>query len=302
MKELNLKCIGQSVSRIDEYEKVTGAAQYVDDLEFGPNLLYAEIVESPHPHALIKKIDTAAAKRTPGVVAVFTGKDFPFKFGLYMKDRYVLAQDRVRFVGEQVAAVVARCPKAAKRAAQKVKVTYKALPHIFDQMKAIRKKPEILIHPDLGNYPHVPWFFPKGGTNIAHWRKVRKGNVEKGFAEADVVLEDTYYVPRYAHCCMEGHIAVGQVDHSGRMTVWSSSQSPYTQRHLFAECFAPMGFSHKDIRVITPYIGGGFGGKAGVTMEILAAAFATKLPGYAVKVRWRRDKEFYNPNMRRAVE
>lgn len=295
-----LKVVGTSPPRIDEKDKVTGAAQYVDDLEFGPNLLYAEVIESPHPHALINKIDISGAKKVPGVVTVVTGKDFPYKFGLYMKDRYIMAQDRVRFVGEQVAAVIARDPKTAKRAAKLVKVDYKPIPPVFDQMEAIKKNPT-LIHPELGEYPHVPWFFPQAGTNIAHWRKVRKGDVEKGFAEADLILEDTYRVPRYAHCCLETHIAVGKLDGSGRLTVWTSSQSPHTQRHLFAEALAPLGFNHKDIRVITPYIGGGFGGKAGVTMEILAAAFATRVKGSPVKIRWRRDQEFYNTYMRQRV-
>ncbi|HNV71773.1 MAG TPA: xanthine dehydrogenase family protein molybdopterin-binding subunit, partial [Candidatus Ozemobacteraceae bacterium] len=98
--------VGKSVERVDSLEKVTGAAQYVDDINFGPDLLHAEIVESPHAHALIKSIDTSAAEKVPGVVKVVTGKDFPVKFGMYMKDRYIFAIDRVRFIGEQVAAVV----------------------------------------------------------------------------------------------------------------------------------------------------------------------------------------------------
>ena len=122
------KVVGHSFPRIDGKEKITGAAQYVDDLEFGPNLLYAEIIESPHPSALIKGIDTSKAEKVPGVITVITGKDFPYKFGLYMQDRYILAQDRVRFVGEQVAAVIARDPKIAKRAAKLVKVDYEPTP------------------------------------------------------------------------------------------------------------------------------------------------------------------------------
>jgi len=295
------RVVGHSYPRIDGKEKITGAAQYVDDIEFGPNLLYAEIVESPHPSALIKGIDARAAKKVPGVGAVVTGKDFPYKFGLYMQDRYILAQDRVRFVGEQVAAVIARDPKTARRAARLVKVDYKPLKPVFDQVRALKDR-KTLIHPDLGDYEHVPWFFPRGGTNIAHHRKIRRGDLKQAFEESDVVLEDVYHVPRYAHCCLEGHIAVGLCDHSGRLTVWSSSQSPHTQRHLFVGALQELGFSHKDVRVITPYIGGGFGGKAGVTMEILAAAFATKTRGMPVKVRWRRDQEFYNTYMRQAVE
>ena len=122
-----LKFVGTSPSRIDGLDKITGAATYVDDLAFGPDLLHAEVVESPYAHALIKSIDTSAAEKVPGVVRVVTGKDFPYRFGLYMQDRFIFPTDRVRFVGEQVAAVVARDAKTAKRAAKLVKVVYKEL-------------------------------------------------------------------------------------------------------------------------------------------------------------------------------
>lgn len=296
----NLKYVGADVPRIDGLDKVSGAARYVDDLDFGPNLLHAEIVESPYAHAEILGIDTSRAEKVPGVVKVVTGKDFPFTFGLYMKDRYIFAQDRVRFVGEQVAAVIARTPQAAKRAAKLVKVRYKPLPYVLDLREALKEN-AVLVHPNLGNYKHVPWFFPKADTNIAHWRKIRKGDWEKGFSEADLVLEDTYTVPRYAHCAIEPHVIVGLYDYSGRMTLWSASQSPYTQRNLFAEALAPFGLSHLDVRVITPYVGGGFGGKAGVSMEILGAALATVVRGHPVKVRWSRAQEFYNTYQRQGV-
>ena len=295
-----LKYIGKSVTRIDGKEKISGAAVFADDIDFGPTLLFAQIVESTKAHALIKNIDTSEAEKIEGVVAVFTGKDFPFKFGLYMKDRFVFAQDRVRFIGEQVAAVVARDAKTAKLAAKFVKVEYDELPEVLDQMKAIEPNATVL-HPELGDYPHVPWFFPKANTNIAHHRKTRKGNLDKGFADADYVLEDTYFVPRYAHCAIEFHSAIGKVDYSGRLTVWASSQSPNTQRNLFAEALSSLGFTHKDVRVIAPYVGGGFGGKAGVTMEILAAALATKLKGSPVKILWSREQEFYNTYQRLGV-
>ena len=196
-----------------------------------------------------------------GVVKVVTGKDFPHHFGLYMQDRYIFPQDRVRFVGEQVAAVIARDLNTAKKAAELVKVEYEPLPAIFDPVEALRDDAP-RIHQDLGDYSHVPWFFPQGGSNIAHLRKVRKGNIEQGFAEADLVLEDTYRVPRYAHCCIEVHGATGLYDHAGRLTVWSASQSPHTQRHIFAEVLAPLGLKHQNVRVITPYVGGGFGRKS----------------------------------------
>jgi len=295
-----MEFIGQSVSRIDGLEKVTGVARFVDDLDFGPNLLHAEIVESPVAHARIRRIDVSAAREVPGVVKVVTGQDFPFRFGLYMKDRHVFAQDRVRFVGEQVAAVIARDPATARRAARLVQVEYEELPPVFSPAEALRDAPT-LIHPELGSYPRVPWFYPQGGTNIAHWRKTRKGDPAKAFAASDYVLEDTYTVPRYAHCALETHVIVGLFDLTGRLTLWSASQSPFTQRNLFAEALASLGLSQKDVRVVTPYVGGGFGGKAGVSMEILGAALATAVRGNPVKVRWSREQEFYNTYQRQGV-
>ena len=241
-----LKSVGRSVGRIDGLEKVMGSAKYVDDLDFGPNLLHAEIVESPCAHARIKSVDASQAAKVPGVVRVVTGKDFPYKFGLYMKDRYIFAQDKVRFVGEQVAAVIAKDPKTALRAAKKVRVVYEELPPVLNTETALKERPE-LIHPGLGEYAHVPWFFPKARTNIAHWRKTRKGDMTEGFAKADLVLEDTYTVPRYAHCAIETHVIVGLYDLSGRLTLWSSSQSPFTQRHLFAEALAPLGIGRAHV-------------------------------------------------------
>jgi carbon-monoxide dehydrogenase large subunit len=296
----NLEYVGSRQPRIDGRDKVSGSAMFVDDLEFGPDLLHAAVVESPHAHARIVSIDTTQAEKIPGVVRVVTGRDFPFTFGLYMKDRYIFAQDRVRFVGEQVAAVVARDPAVAKRAARAVRVGYEDLPPVLDPELALAADAD-LIHPGLGDYPHVPWFFPHEGTNVAHWRKTRRGDVEAGFAEADVILEDTYRVPRYAHCAIEPHVVVAKQDHAGRLTVWSASQSPYIQRDLFAQALEPLGLSHKDIRVITPYVGGGFGGKAGVTMEIIGAALATAVRGHPVKLRWTREQEFYNTYQRQGL-
>jgi len=296
----NYKYIGKPIVKVDGKDKVTGAALYTDDIDFGPDLLYAEIVESVHAHAMITGIETEEALKVPEVLAVVTGKDFPYTFGLYMKDRFIFAQDRVRFYGEQVAAVVARTPKAAKKGAELVRVHYKPLPKVISQLDAIKEDCELL-HPDLENYPHVPWFFPKAKTNIAHQRKIRKGDVDKAFAESDYVLEDEYFVPRYSHCAIEPHACVAKYDLSGRLTVWASSQSPHTQRHLFAEALAPLGIRHNDVRVIAPYVGGGFGSKAGVTMEIMAAAIAIKTPGHPVKIMWSREREFYNTYQRLGV-
>jgi carbon-monoxide dehydrogenase large subunit len=295
------KYIGQPTVRVDGKAKITGTAEFVEDIDFGPNLLYAAVVESPHAHAQINGIDASAAEELPGVVKVISGKDLPYRFGLYMHDRHVFAQERVRFIGEQVAAVIARDPGTAMKAAQLVKVDYTELTPVLSIADALDSKP-VLIHPELKDYWHVPWFFPQNDTNIAHLRKVRKGNPEEAFSEADLVFEDTYSVPRYAHCAIEKHAAVGRYDYSGRLTLWTASQSPHTQRHLFAEALAPLGLTHNDIRVISTYVGGGFGGKAGVSMEILAAALATTVQGHPIKVLWSRAQEFYNTYQRQGLQ
>lgn len=301
MNEINeFKYIGKDSVRVDGKEKITGAATYIEDIDFGPNLLYAAVVESPYAYAKINSIDTTEAAQYPDVVRVVVGTEFPYRFGLYMHDRYIFAQEYVRFVGEQVAAVIARTPEAAKRAAKLVKVNYTELTPILKIEDALKTRPN-LVHPELKDYKHVPWFFPQDDTNIAHFRKIRHGDLDKGFKEADHIFEDEYRVPRYAHCAIEIHGAVGKYDNSGRLTVWTSSQSPHTQRHLFAEALAPLGITHKDVRVISPYVGGGFGGKAGVTMEILAAALATTVKGHPVKVLWSREQEFYNTYHRQGV-
>jgi len=292
--------VGKSAVRVDGLAKVTGAAQYVDDLDFGSGLLHAVVVESTQAHALIKKVSTSAAKKAPGVIRVVTGKDFPYMFGLYMKDRYIFAQDRVRFVGEQIAAVIAETPEAALRAAKLVKVTYSPLPSVLSLGDAL-KKDATLLHPDLDSYERPPWFFPRAGTNIAHWRKTRKGDVDKAFKKAAFILEDTYTVPRYAHCPIEPHTVTSLFDLSGRLTLWASSQSPFAQRNVMASALKPFGLSHRDIRIVTPYVGGGFGGKAGVSMEIIAAVLAIAMKGRPVKLNWTREQEFYNTSQRQGV-
>ena len=292
--------VGTSSVRVDGLAKVTGAAQYVDDLDFGPGLLHAAVVESPHAHARIKRIRTAAAAREAGVVRVVTGKDFPYMFGLYMQDRYIFAQDRVRFVGEQVAAVIAETPEAALRAAKLVKVDYEPLPAVLSLDDALHRMRSFFIRTwaptrkCLGS-------FPRPDTNIAHWRKTRKGDVAKGFQQADFILEDTYTVPRYAHCPIETHAVTGLFDLSGRLTLWASSQSPFAQRNVMATALKPFGLSHRDIRIVTPYVGGGFGGKAGVSMEIIAAVLAIAMKGRPVKLNWTREQEFYNTSQRQGV-
>lgn len=316
MKEFSV--LGKSVPRQDAQEKVTGAAKFIDDLKFGPNTLYAKILRSPYAHAKIISIDTSAAEKLPGVKAIITGKDCPDNMGLYLADRTIYAVDRVRFVGEPVAGVAATTENIAQQAVGLIKVEYEELPGVFDPITgvkvgssdlskslatnnkdpwwqdftAIRAQGEqagSILHEKLSEYSCVPFIFPVPGTNISNHFKIRKGDIEQGFAEADVIVENAYYVPHIQHCAIEPHAAVAYVDHAGKLTLWASSQSPNAVRKMIAVAFnLPM----TKLRVITPFVGGGFGGKAGVTTEALVVPLAMKLHGYYIKLALTREEVF----------
>lgn len=289
--------IGRSVDRIDAQEKVTGAAVFADDIEFGPGLLYARIKRSPYPHALIKSIDSRRAEALPGVKAVVTGEDFPGHIGLYLKDRYIFCRDRVRYVGEAVAGVVAINENVAEQALDLIDIEYEPLLPVFDpEFGASADAP--LIHPDLGTYEVAPFIFPVPGTNISNHFKIRKGDVASAWSQCAAVVERTYRIPHVQHVPIEPHVAVAKVDQTGEVTLWGSSQSPFAQRNLIANA---LGISPSKMRVIAPYVGGGFGCKAGVSMEALAVALAMKVKGRPVKLRLTREEEFYTAFVRQAL-
>lgn len=288
-EQVTLNPVGQSVPRVDGLDKVTGAAQFTDDLPFGPDLLYARVVRSPHPHALIRRVDATKVLAVPGVRAVVTGADTPGYIGLYLKDRHIFCTDRVRCVGDPVAGIVATSEQIADDAVGLMEVEYELLPAVFDPLEAIEPGAPLL-HPDLGSYEVVPFIFPRPGTNVSNVFRVRKGDVDAAWAECDAVVEGTYRVPHIQHVPIEPHIAVARWDRSGEVTLWSSTQSPFAQRDLIAQT---LGISQGDMRVIGPYIGGGFGSKAGVSMEALAVALARKVPGRPVKLRMTREEEFF---------
>lgn len=289
--------IGENVARVDVQEKASGAALFTDDIQFGSNLLHARIKRSPLPHAIIQSIDISQAERLPGVKAVVTGADFAGRIGLYLKDRHIFARDRVRFIGEPVAGVAAISEEIAEKALDLIRVEYEPLQPIFHPLDAI--KPDApLIHPDLGSYEVVNFIFPEPGTNISNHFKIRKGDMERAWAQCTAVVEREYYIPHIQHVPIETHVAVAQVSHSGKITLWSSSQSPFAQRDLIAKT---LGFSPSDVRVISPYVGGGFGCKAGVTMEALPIVIAMKAKGFPVKLRLTREEEFYTNFVRQAL-
>jgi CO/xanthine dehydrogenase Mo-binding subunit len=289
--------IGENVPRIDARQKVTGAAVFADDIQFGDSLLHARIKRSPHPHALIRKIDTTRARALPGVKAVVTGEDFPGYIGLYLQDRYIFCRDRVRYVGDPVAGVAAVSPEIAHQALDLIDVDYEVLEPVLDA--ELGTHPEAaLLHPDLGQYVVANFIFPEPGTNISNHFKIRRGDVESAWDQCAAIVERKYRIPHIQHVPIEPHVAVAQVDESGEITLWGSSQSPFAQRNLIAQS---MGISQSRMRVIAPLVGGGFGSKAGVSMEALVVAIATKVRGRAVKLLLTREEEFYTAFVRQGL-
>ncbi len=289
--------VGKSVPRIDVYEKVTGTATFADDMPFGPGLYYGRLVRSPYAHAIVKNVDASQALALPGVKAVVTGKDTPKRIGLYLKDRFIFALDRVRMVGDPVAGVIATTEEIAEEAARLVKVEYEELPAVFDPIEAIQPGAP-LIHPELGDYEVVNFIFPEPGTNISEHFKLRRGEVETAWPQCTAIIEGTFRLPPIQHVPIEPHVAVALWEQSGQVTLSTCSQSPFAQRDLIAQS---LGIPHGNLRVISPYVGGGFGGKAGVSMEAAAVAMARAVKGHPVKLRMTREEEFICTTARQSL-
>ena len=281
------KYVGSNVKRVDALEKVTGAAQYIDDIQLAGTLV-GKVFRSDRPHAKILNIDTSKAKALKGVRAVVTGQDFPYNVGIYMVDQYIFAMDKVRFVGEPVAAVAAETEQIAEEALKLIEVTYQDLPPVYDVDLAL-KEDAPLVHENLGQYKVVKAINPSPNTNIPNHFKIRKGNIEEGFSKAKYVHENTFNVPQVQHVPLETHGAIAKVDQAGNITCWTSAQSPFTVRDLLSHCF---NVPHGKVRIISPYVGGGFGCKAGVNMEPYAITLAYMTHGRPVKIIYTREEEF----------
>ena len=283
-----LQVVGKPIERIDGVEKVTGDAAYVSDMTM-QGMLYAKVKRSPHARAKIKSIDTSKAKALPGVRAVILGEDLDYRVGLYVVDKAVLAKGVVRHYGEAVAAVAADSVAIAHKATSLIDVEYEVLDPVLHPLEAIKDEAP-LIHPDLGDYDYMEAVFtPKPGTNIANHTKIRKGDVEKAFSESEWVIEREYTNPSVQHVPMETHVAIVQWKQNDHVSIWSSAQSPFTLRNLFCMAFR---IPHQNVRVVVPYVGGGFGGKAGIGIEPLVAVLSKATGGRPVKMTATREEEF----------
>ena len=271
----DFQVIGERVPRLDAREIVTGQAVYTADLRL-PGLLVGKILRSPLPHARIREVDASRALALPGVLAVVSGEDtLKRKFGRFgSADEFGLAVDRVRYVGEQVAAVAAVDEETAEEALALVRVDYEELPAVFGPEEAMAEgAPEI--HAGVKN-------------NVSYSADFHWGDVEAGFAASDLVREDTFRTPAQIHASLETHSAVARFD-GERLTVWSTTQGPYALRKDLA---LTLGLAEGNIRVVKPRMGGGFGGKREMFASDFCSALLSMRTARPVKIVYTRQEEF----------
>ncbi len=285
--------IGKSVPRVDAVAKVRGEALYPGDVNL-PNQAYMKVLFARRPHAIVRKVDTSAAESLPGVIAVFTAKDVPVnEYGLQIPDQPVLCGpvstnpygDRVRFVGDRIALVVAESEEVAAKACQRIVVEYEDLPVITDPLRAMQED-AFLLHPERG-------------SNVCTRYRIRKGDVEAGFKEADVIVESEYRTPAQEHAYLQPEAGVGYIDSEGRVTVVVAGQWVHEDQEQIAHS---LNLPLEKVRVIYAAIGGAFGGREDMSVQIILALAAMRLHERGidrpVKIVWSREESIIGHHKR----
>lgn len=282
MKNKTTSPVGKSVPRIDAREKATGEAAYAFDLKL-PGMLVGKMLRSPHPHAKILSIDISKAQKLEGVRAVITADDtLKIKFGSneyffpYTVDQLPLESEKVRYIGDEIAAVAAVDEETAEKALSTIDVKYEVLPAVFDSIEAMK--------------PGAPQIH-NAMNNIGVMLPVRFGDPDKALKESDYVREDIFYLQSAAHCALEPHVSIGQYEVStNKITLTTSTQAPFKVREALAKTLA---MDVADIRVIKLNVGGGFGGKLEMLpMDFAACLLSKKSGGLPVKITCTREEEF----------
>lgn len=285
--------IGESIQRIDAVGKVKGTALYPGDINL-PDQAYMKILFAQRPHAIVKSIDTSEAKAVEGVLLVLTAADVPVnEYGLIMADQPVLCgpgstkpyADRVRFIGDQVAVVVAETEQIAMAACEKISVVYQDLPVVTDMIAAQENSSELL-HPDKG-------------SNVFCRYRIRKGDVDEAFKSSDVIVEGTYKTPAQEHAYLQPEAGLGYMDEEGRVTVVVGGQWTHEDREQIAHS---LNLPEEQVRVIYPAIGGAFGGREDMSVQIVLALAALRLYqkgiNRPVKVIWNREESIIGHHKR----
>ena len=276
--------IGTSATRVDAVAKVTGQAIYGTDMAF-PDMLHGKILFSDRPHAEILSIDTSAALALPGVKAVITAADAPDKrYGIYIHDKQVFAKNRVRYIGQPVAAVAAESEEVAYQAARLIRVVYQDLPAVFTIEDTLAED-AFPIHPEFESY--IQTFPHKQNRNTFMDATIVQGNPNSAFETAEFVLEDTYTMPGVQQAPLEPHACVAHFDINGRITVWTSTQMLSVNHNEVAQALdLPM----TKVRIIPTWMGGGFGGKLNSMYEPICALLTMK-SGKPVRLTLTREEE-----------
>src|SRR3989441_579203 len=274
----SLRVVGKAHRKTDATAKVTGATRFADDL-FLPRMLYAKLLRSPHPHARIVRIDASRALALAGVKAVLTGKDLPIPFGILpvSQDEHALALDKARFVGDPVAGVAAVSEEVATAALDLIVVEDEPLRPIKDHLDAV-EHPEPRIH-DYGDH-----------GNLHKLINLEFGDVEAGFAEAELVREDLLFFEGNTHLPMEQHAALADWSPDGKLTLWSSTQTPHYVHRALAKV---LELPPARVRVIATTNGGAFGGKSDPFSHDIVVAKLAMLTGRPVKITLKRQEVFY---------
>jgi len=279
-----MKYIGQSVPRVDALAKVKGESVFASDMS-RPGQAYMKVLLARRPHAIVKSIDTSQAQALEGVIAVFTSKDVPCnEFGYYTYDQPVLCgpsqkpyADRVRYVGDRVAAVVAESEEIAKKALGLIAVDYEDLPVVCDVEEAMKPDAAVL-HPDVG-------------SNVFSTHILRNGDIEGGFKQADVIIEAVYNTPAQEHAYLQTEAGLGYIDEDGRIALVTTGQWGAKDRKQMAHA---LGLPEDQVRVIYPMTGGAFGGREDISVQIIVALAVLKLHERGidrpVKIIWSREE------------
>jgi 4-hydroxybenzoyl-CoA reductase alpha subunit len=278
-----LDVVGKREPMLDAMDKATGRARFTDDLAL-PGMLYGKILRSPLAHAKILHVDLSGAEKVAGVKATISGKDIPKKkYGIVpmAKDEYALAIDKVRYIGDEVAAVVATSPDCAEEAMSKIRVDYEELPAVFDPVEAMK--------------PGAPVIHEEVPNNVSASIRKEFGNVEKAFRESDFLFEDTFETQAVNHSPLEPQAALATVDPSGKVTLYASTQIPFFLRRNLA---TTLDIPESKVRVIKPKVGGGFGQKIDLYAKDFCAAFFAMKTKKPVKFVYEREEVFTSTRQR----